>query len=375
MKPSNPNTRFSRIVIGGGLFGCFSAITLADRGHEVLLIEQDPDLMQRASFVNQARLHTGFHYPRSILTANEARKNYRRFRANWPDAVRDFVHIYGVAKYNSKTSGNDFKAFFSRIGASAEEIDPDRWFHAQTVSRAFKVEEPSFDANMLRRQMYEEIRSRKRIHLRLNSAVEGGFANDSRVGILTNSNELFEAEQIVLATYAGTNSVRKTLGLSALPLSFELAEVVIGSVSSELRDFGFTVMDGPFWSLMPFGHSNNVSLTSVGMTPRLKSSVEPTFSCQNERSACRALHLRSCSNCLVRPKSAVIHMKQQMASFLKQASDFSSSHSIYTVKAKLKSTFVDDARPTVVFRELDSNVVTVFSGKISSVFDLEEQLV
>ena len=29
----------------------------------------DADLMQRASYANQARVHNGYHYPRSLLTA------------------------------------------------------------------------------------------------------------------------------------------------------------------------------------------------------------------------------------------------------------------------------------------------------------------
>ena len=36
---------------------------------EVVLLERGPRLMDRASFTNQARVHNGYHYPRSFTTA------------------------------------------------------------------------------------------------------------------------------------------------------------------------------------------------------------------------------------------------------------------------------------------------------------------
>ena len=57
------------VVIGGGLFGCYIANLLKQR-HEcsVILVERENQLMRRASYNNQARIHLGYHYPRSILT-------------------------------------------------------------------------------------------------------------------------------------------------------------------------------------------------------------------------------------------------------------------------------------------------------------------
>lgn len=364
----------SRVVVGGGLFGCYAAMVLADRGHDVHLIEQDSQLLTRASFVNQARLHTGLHYPRSILTATEALSRYRAFRARWPGAVRDFTQIYAVAARNSKTTGADFAAFVTRLGLPADEIDPDRWFHPSTVFRAFKVEEPTFDALVLREILTEEINSRPNITVLLNSAVTGGAADPHQVRITLASGEVIEAEGAVLAVYAGTNALREALGLPKLPLTFELAEVLLGHVTAELRDIGFTVMDGPFWSMMPFGHGNQVSLTSVGLTPLLKTSGEATFACQSSRDNCEPLRLQACSACPVRPVSTVAHQQAQMAMFLKQASAFTATGSMLTVKAILTATEVDDARPTLVHQEPTVNVTTVLSGKVSTVFDLDKEL-
>lgn len=368
------NNAADRTVIGGGIFGCYAALVLADRGFDVELIEQDARLLSRASFVNQARLHTGLHYPRSLLTARDAFNNYQTFRNRWPEAVRDFAQIYAVAQHNSKTTGGDFASFIDRLALPTNEIDPDRWFHPGTISRAFTVEEPSFDALTLRRILADEIAARPNINVRLNTTARSGKVGDKDSWIRLNSGQVIHTEGIVLATYAGTNALRQALGLPLLPLTFELAEVLLGTIDTELRNLGFTVMDGPFWSLMPFGHGDHVTLTSVGLTPLRRSSHDATFPCQATRQDCTPLHLQQCTSCPGRPTSALAHQQQQMKAFLKQASAFTPIKSMLTIKATLTATEVDDARPALIHKEPNLNVITVFSGKVSSLFHLNEGL-
>ena len=364
----------TRIVVGGGLFGCYAAIVLADRGHDVLLLEQDRHLMRRASLVNQARLHTGLHYPRSLLTAMESLSHYRAFRDRFAPAIREFTQVYAVSTRNSKITGSDFAAFIPRLGIRAEEVEPDRWFWPGTVERAFVAEEPSFDARVLENLLAEEIRARPGIRVACQSTVVGGEARADGVRLDLADGSRVDAEGVVLATYASTNGVRSAMGLDPLPIAFELTEVVLGTVGPPLAGHGFTVMDGPFWSLMPFGHSDLVSLTSVGLTPLRRNVHEARFGCQDERSGCSPLHLADCSTCPQRPASSVSHMHQQMRHYLKAADSYTATSRMLTIKAVLTSTEVDDARPTVVTKEHDLNVWTVFSGKVSTLFDLEKGL-
>jgi L-2-hydroxyglutarate oxidase LhgO len=67
MITSGPTYDF--LIIGGGIFGVYAAIYFAKSGYSVGLIEKEDDLFRKASIVNQARLHGGYHYPRSIATA------------------------------------------------------------------------------------------------------------------------------------------------------------------------------------------------------------------------------------------------------------------------------------------------------------------
>lgn len=59
--------RYDDVVVGGGFYGCMLAAHLSrSRGRRVLLLEAAGELLGRASFANQARVHNGYHYPRSF---------------------------------------------------------------------------------------------------------------------------------------------------------------------------------------------------------------------------------------------------------------------------------------------------------------------
>src|SRR5499426_4760499 len=80
---------YAHIIVGGGTYGCFAALRLAELfgGANVLVIEQEADIMLRASYNNQARVHNGYHYPRSLLTALRSRINAPRFLAEFKHTI------------------------------------------------------------------------------------------------------------------------------------------------------------------------------------------------------------------------------------------------------------------------------------------------
>lgn len=74
------------VVIGGGFYGAAIAIYMAkQRGFKrIVLVEREPALLTRASYNNQARVHNGYHYPRSFVTAYRSRINLPKFVRDWP---------------------------------------------------------------------------------------------------------------------------------------------------------------------------------------------------------------------------------------------------------------------------------------------------
>ena len=70
---------YDKIIIGAGLYGLYSALFCAKRDENVIVLEADDAPFKRATYINQARVHMGYHYPRSISTALKSRKYFDRF--------------------------------------------------------------------------------------------------------------------------------------------------------------------------------------------------------------------------------------------------------------------------------------------------------
>ena len=144
-----------------------------------------------------------------------------------------------------------------------------------------------------------------------------------------------------------------------------------------MRDVGITVMDGPFFSIMPFGKTGLHSLTSVTFTPHTTSFEElPTFACQ-ERSEgyCSKYQLGNCNDCIAKPESAWSYMSNLARKYLKEEFSFEYHSSLFSMKPILKASEIDDSRPTVIKKYTSKpTFVSVLSGKINTVYDLDEVL-
>ncbi len=73
------------------------------------------------------------------------------------------------------------------------------------------------------------------------------------------------------STYAGINQILEMAGFEKFKTKYELCEIILCRANNKLRNIGFTVMDGPFFSIMPFGKTGLHSLTSVTFTPHATS--------------------------------------------------------------------------------------------------------
>lgn len=69
-----------KIIIGAGLYGLYAALYCAKKKREkITVLEYDDAPFKRATFINQARVHMGYHYPRSYLTAMNSSHYFERF--------------------------------------------------------------------------------------------------------------------------------------------------------------------------------------------------------------------------------------------------------------------------------------------------------
>lgn len=343
----------------------------------VAVVDIDVRPMVRASLLNQARLHNGYHYPRSAYTALGAARYYDRFVADFPEAInRHFRAIYAVASEGTYANAAEFEKFCSTVGVPVSQIDESEIFRAGTVEAAYETDEYGFDGAALRDALMRRIEPfDDRLEWYLADAVTCGSQDTGGWRMTLRSGAELHTEGIVNATYAGTNALLSRFGLEPLALKYELCELALVDAPAH-RDLGITVMDGPFFSLMPFGHTGLHTLTTVDHTPRASSrEVLPVFPCQSRNPECSPIALDNCGSCPTRPASSFPYMRALAGRFLNDVTDLRKVDSLNSIKVVLRESEVDDARPTLVRVNCEEpSFVTILGGKINTIYDLDDVL-
>lgn len=349
------------LIVGGGFYGCCLALFLRSISSRVLLVEAGDVLMDRASRVNQARIHTGFHYPRSALTAVKSMVLHRRFMQDFPEAVvDDFQMLYAIARKRSKVSSKRFFRMFRDIGAPIRPALPshEALFNRDMVDGVFVCSEAAFDYVILRRLMAERL-DRAGVEVRMATALE---SLDDRPGAICAG--LSDGSEVVARyafniTYSKINDVLDRARLPRAQLKHELAEITLVEPPEELYGIGVTVMDGPFFSCMPFPAENLHSLTHVRYTPH-DSWIDETDS--------RAFHARLAA---ASEQSRVQHMIHDGQRYLPCLARATPRNSLYDIKTVLTKNERDDGRPILYQQKPpDSRVVSILGGKIDNIYEL-----
>jgi hypothetical protein len=367
---------FDAIVIGAGMYGMYAAPKLAASGHKTLVIEAEEAPFKRGSLVNQARLHNGYHYPRSFSTAMKSSKYYTRFLADYGECIeRDFQQIYALASHFSWTNAQQFESFCKNLKIQCSPIPHEDYFNPYNIEAAFLTDECSFDANILANKLYQAAQQAG-VAFAFNAAITNIKHTGSCFVLEIKDGRRFQARFILNASYAGVNQIHALLGYPPLDIKYELCEVALCRVSDNLKGVGLTVMDGPFFSLMPFGKTGYHSITTVSRTPHITSyDALPTFPCQEQCPTCTAAYTRNCNTCDKRPKTAFPDMLQMAKKYLHSDIKIERVRSLFTLKPILKTSEIDDSRPTIIRQySTEPYFFTIFSGKINTMYDLDEVL-
>ena len=360
--------RWDAVVIGGGFYGLYLARFLASRFARVLVCEQGPELMHRASYSNQARVHNGYHYPRSMLTALRSRVNFPRFVAEFGPAIQSaFVKLYAVARQGSKVTAEQFAGSMRRVGAPVEPAAKNlrALFDGALIEDVFRVQEYAFDSTRLKHLITDRVR-RAGVEVRLSAPIQkvaglpGGSIRldlpDARVN----------AGMVVSCAYAQTNAVAAASGLPIIPLKHELTEMALVEVPQSLGQLGVTVMDGPFFSCMPFPPAGLHTLSHVRYTPHGHwydgLPAEPYLPADAVRDGAEK-------------RSAYAHMVRDAARYLPAVAGCTYRGSLWEVETVLPRSEVDDSRP-ILFRPDHGipNYHVVMGGKIDNVYDVADEM-
>lgn len=367
---------YDNLVIGAGIYGLHSALILASKNKKVAIIETDSSVFSRATFVNQARVHNGYHYPRSLSTAKKTANYFNRFSKDFYYAInKKFNKIYAISREFSYTSAEQFKTFCKNADIPCKEVYLNNLLNPDFIESFFEVEEYAFDADLIKEDYLQKIKKNSNITIYYNSFPTKVKKNKSHFHIVLNTGLKIDTSSVINSTYASTNQVAKLFGFDTFKIKYEICEVILCDVSKNIKKFGLTVMDGPFFSLMPFGKTNHHSLTSVTFTPHKTSYKSlPTFDCQTAATKCTPTHLQNCNTCINKPKTAWPYMKQLSNKYLIN-SEIKYLKSYFAIKPILKLSELDDSRPTIVrVFSKKPQFISILSGKINTIYDLDDIL-
>ncbi len=376
--------KYDKIMIGAGLYGLYAAYFCARCGQHVLVLECEDAPFKRATYINQARVHQGYHYPRSLSTAMKSAGYFARFNKDYGFCInREFQKVYATSSEYSWSDGEQFMKFCEAAQIPCEELNPGKFFKEGMCDGAFLTREYTYDAMILRDFFMEKLAEMESlVEIHFNAVIE-------RIEKAQDVYELYVREKdsdtlaeyrtgfVLNATYASTNQILDLLGYDKFGIKYELCEIILCDVDDRLKEYGFTVMDGPFFSIMPFGKTGLHSLTSVTFTPHATSyDAVPQFSCQADSGGtCSGSRLGNCNDCKARPATAFPYMANLARKYLREEYGFAYRDSLFSMKPILMSSEIDDSRPTVVRTySTDPTFVGVLSGKINTVYDLDEIL-
>lgn len=359
------------VVIGGGFYGAAIAIYMAkQRGFKrIVLVERESAILTRASYNNQARVHNGYHYPRSFVTAYRSRINLPKFVRDWPLAVhKDFTKLYAIARRNSKVTSRQFQRFCHEIGARLEPVDQAmrQLFEPRLIEDVFMVEEYAFNSTQLADWAREELRTLG-IQVLLDTTVNTvrrASAGGLDVAVTPNDDPplVLNSRLVFNCTYSGLNQIGGDFSGTKTGLKHEITEMALMQMPPSLRNVGVTVMDGPFFSMMPFPARQLHTVSHVRYTPHTSWEDRPGINPYAEL----ARYDRA---------SRVDRMIRDISRYMPGVEAATHQDSLFEVKTILMKNEGDDGRPILFEKHAElQGFYSVLGGKIDNIYDVLEKL-
>ncbi|MDA8696220.1 FAD-dependent oxidoreductase [Gammaproteobacteria bacterium] len=343
-------------IIGAGFYGLYIGGILLKNGHNVEIYESEDREGRRASYINQARIHRGYHYQRSILTASRSSVLADRFEKDFSDAVIKINHKYCVASNFSKVSGKDFQKLATFLGIKCNKSYIDN--ASSKIDSVFDVEENVFDSKTLIsivRDRYLNNGGKIHFNTRVNKVAE----KLNKVMLeLDDSKVVYD--EVFNVSYESINVINKNSDLPLLPLKSRLSEICLIKKPKNL-DHAITVVDGPFFSIMPFGNSPLWSLTHVLYTHK-----SHFIDCEDQILISKSMNEPD--------RRGFEYMSRDIKSFFPEL-DLDYVKSIYVPKIILSNMEKTDSRP-ILYRKnyCINNYHCLMGGKIDNIYDIEKMI-
>lgn len=361
---------YDAIIVGAGFYGVVIAIHLYDchNFRKILLVEKESDILRRASRNNQARVHNGYHYPRSFKTASRSRVNLPKFTNMWPSSIfQDFTNIYAISRRNSKVTSRQFEKFCGEIKADIWDAPKDvsEKFNSKLIEKSFLVKEYSFDYVKISEWARQCIKERNICLLCDTKATELYHLAEQKLKLVVEGAGRVENKQaryLFNCTYSNLNSLSGDCEPASFELKHEITEMALFKPPKQLDGMGVTVMDGPFFSFMPYPSLGLSTLSHVRYTPHVTWDDDPEI-CPYEKLECY-------------PKNSRFEwMIRDVDRYLPGFKGAEYVDSLFEVKTVLKLNEQNDGRP-IVFERMKGfkTAYSILGGKLDNIFDVLERI-
>lgn len=317
-------------ILGAGWYGCHLATALLADGHEVEVHESRDRIFAGASGSIPARLHLGFHYPRSRITRAACQDHSEAFMAAYGHLTHGVpVNIYAIAKDRSLV---DFEQYRRTLLGEVEFVtihDPAE-YGLRNVEGALLTGERHILTNRARAHFEGLLGG----HIRFGES--GGLLDDPAYDL----------------TIDCTFCANEASGVDRY-------EPCLVLLMEGPTDVAVTIMDGPFGSLYPWDEAEGLcSLSSALWTPFSKE-------IRRYEDALRAIETATAEEVRDRADSMI----NQMREFYFPMCD---EYRLVDCKLSIRAMPLSgaDARLVDVVR-LGSRVLRVRAGKIDAVLHAE----
>jgi glycine/D-amino acid oxidase-like deaminating enzyme len=226
------------------------------------------------------------------------------------------------------------------------------------------VQEYAFNASILRETLLAKL-TKLGVRIHTDEKVSKIYQAEECITAVTDKGE-YKADHVLNTTYSSINIVNKNSGLPVIPFKHELTEMCLVKVPEELDKKAFTIMCGPFFSLMPFPDKELYTLSHVRYTPHSE-----WYDTEDQ--------VRD-SHAYLDEIKKVSHFPQMIADlkrYMPLAAKIEySGKSLWEIKTVLPQSEADDSRP-ILYKSGHGgipNYICIMGGKIDNIYDVFREL-
>lgn len=342
-------------VVGAGIFGCTTAIKLANGGHDVHLF--DPlGIMKAASSINQYRVHRGYHYPRSVETTQYVKRCVELFEGEYPNCMIKFGvdRYYAIAKNGTLTTAEEYEWFMLKNGLEFQKVatNETNCIDPMKIRTLYRIKEDSFDIGTLYLEVVERLRTN----------------NVKFQRIKFTENQLHDFDLIINATYANINGLLPEN--QQVDYQFELCEKLIVRLPDRFLNKSMVILDGNFCCIDPFFKNFQV----VGHVERAIHDRQIGKFYQLDGKYRNVLNLGVVKRFRHSKNSQIIEGLRDFFPMTDDEIEKSKFGSMLTIRTVLPNREHDDSRPSYITKHSDK-LYSIFSGKIATCVDVANQIV